>query len=100
MVRAMLRDGGSMASSPAHALDLTIHAVELGVRYLNEYGNRDAVLMADLIDLFDQALRDVQAHALHDQFQQRCRMIMDLAAQSGLGWADDLLVCYESCFVD
>ena len=46
LVRTMLREGWSVAPSHAHAIDLTIHAVELGVRFLNEYGYRDRVLMA------------------------------------------------------
>ncbi|GEM_PF-2071479 len=99
-MQAMLREAWSVAPSPAHAIDLTIHAIELGVRYLNAYGYRDSVLMAELLDIFDQALRDMQAHALHEQLQPRCRTIVNLVAQSGLGWADDLLVCYESCFVN
>jgi hypothetical protein len=98
VARKAVLDYKKIAQSPIPVVDLMLHYVESGVSFTNRFGDLYESFYSSVEGMYEQALKLIGQHQLHDQFERRSKQIV--AETRGIGWGfhDQLSLLYEQTF--
>ncbi|GBC60660.1 hypothetical protein DENIS_1617 [Desulfonema ishimotonii] len=94
VARKAVSDYKKVSDSVPGLADLMLWYVENGVRFTDEYGDIDEPFYVSMEGMYEKALIHITRHKLTNEFQPRCRKIVD-DATDGWGFQDALEFLYE-----
>lgn len=98
VARKAVLDYKKIAQSPAPLVDLMLHYVEGGVAFTNRFGDLYEAFYTSVENMYEQALKLIVQHQLHDQFERRCAQIVAATRGTGWGFHDQLSDLYGEAF--
>lgn len=98
IARKAVTDYKKIAGSPASVIDLMLYYVEMGVGYTNSYGDISEAFYNSMESMYAQALKLMAQTKLHDQFERRCKQVVDDTRNIGWSFHDGLSQMYSEAF--
>ncbi len=98
IARKAVLDYKKMAQSPIPVIDLMLDYVESGVNFTNRLGDLYEAFYSSVEGMYEQALKLITQHQLHEQFERRCKKIVTETSGIGWGFHDELSHLYEQTF--
>jgi hypothetical protein len=98
VARKAVLDYKKIAQSPIPVVELMLHYVESGVNFTNRFGDISESFYSSVEGMYEQALKLIAQHQLHDQFERRCKQIVTATRGIGWGFHDQLSLLYEETF--
>ena len=89
-----------ITNSPNALIDLMVFYVELGVKFTIAYGDIDAPFYSSVESMFARAIKLMAKYQLRDQFEMRCRNIVQATSHTGWGFHDNLSATFTEYFTD
>lgn len=98
VARKAITDYKKLAPPPASLADLMLYYVEMGVQFTNTYGDINVSFYSSMETMYEQAARLIVANELHDEFETRCKEIVDDTRNIGWGFHDALADSFAEHF--
>jgi Family of unknown function (DUF6155) len=98
VARKAVLDYKKLARSPLPVVDLMLHYVECGVNFTNRFGDLYESFYTSVERMYEQALKLIAQHQLHELFQRRCKQLVTDTGDIGWGFHDQLSLLYEQTF--
>ncbi|MGA0559899.1 DUF6155 family protein [Larkinella sp. VNQ87] len=86
-VRKIISDFKKISVFPFDVADLLLYRVELAVQFTNSYGDIDDRFYASTETAYEEALKLIETHKLHDHFRERGLMIQEQTRHIGWGFS-------------
>ena len=77
-----------------------LYYVEIGVKYTVEYGDINEAFYNSMDSMYSGAVKYIDQHGMQEQFEERCRKIVEDTSDIGWGFHDGLGDIYASYFED
>ncbi len=94
VARKAVTDYKKLAPPPDSLADLMVYYVETGVEFTNTYGDIDEPFYNSMETMYERAAQLIAANGLRDEFEDRCRAIVDDTRNIGWGFHDALSDIY------
>ena len=100
IARKPITEYKKISKSPLGLIDLMLYYVEMGVQFTIAYGDIDEAFYMSMEGMYERAAELIDKEGMKDQFQARCKQVVD--ATSGMGWGfhDMLSQIYGETFRD
>ena len=98
VARKAITDYKKLAPPPASLADLMLYYVEIGVQFTDTYGDINTPFYSSMETMYEHAARLIAAHGLRDEFEARCKDIVDDTRNIGWGFHDALADSYAAHF--
>ena len=83
-----------------HIADIMIYYVEIGVEYTNCYGDINDAFYSSMENMYHRAALFLDENDILDEFEDRCKKIVDDAEGIGWGFPDVLAQIYCEYFLE
>lgn len=98
IARKAVTDYKKLSPNIVGLVDLMVFYVEMGVQFTNAYGDINESFYTSMVTMYHNALKLMEKHELHAQFEERCRVIVQKTEGIGWGFNDDLSDLYNDMF--
>ena len=98
VAKKAISDYKKVSESKEGLADLMLYYVEMGVAFTEAYGDIDEPFYNSVEGMYERVVEFVFQHGLQDQFQARCRQIVDETRGMGWGFHDGLSQTYGQYF--
>lgn len=100
VVKKAIADYKKIGDDPRGLIDLMLHYIEQGTRFINTYGDINEVFYDSMEGTFAKALALIFHAGLHDEFEHRCYKIVQRSSSTGYGFHDTLSEYYAEFYGD
>jgi len=98
VARKAVMDYKKASVSPAGLADLMLFYVEMGVQYTLKYGDIDEPFYNSMESMYENALKQMKKYQIQEQFESRCRKVVQDTEGIGWGFHDTLADIYNDYF--
>ena len=100
VARKAVSDYKKVTTSKLGIADVMLYYVEIGVKYTVEYGDINEAFYNSMESMYSGAVKYIDQHGMQEQFEERCRKIVEDTSDIGWGFHDGLGDIYASYFED
>ena len=90
VVKKAIADYKKISNEPRSLIDLMLHYIEQGTRFIKTYGDIDEVFYGSMEGTFAKALALIFKTGFDDEFYDRCYKIVQRSSSTGYGFHDTL----------
>lgn len=93
-----ISDYKKICRNKALLADLMLLYVEMGVKFINYYGDIKESFYSSGQTLYEEAIKLIIENEMQEIFEERCRKIVKGTSDAGYGFHDELRYIYQSYF--
>ncbi|NOT60789.1 MAG: hypothetical protein HOP19_11270 [Acidobacteria bacterium] len=95
-VKKAIADCRKICRNPASSIDVMLFYVEMGVKFINSYGDIKQPFYDSGETVYEDAVKLIIEHGLQEVFNDRSRGIVTRSSDSGYGFRDQLSNVYRT----
>jgi hypothetical protein len=93
-----ISDYKKICRNQASLVDLMLFYVEMGVKFINSYGDIKESFYSSGETMYEGAIKLIVENKMQEMFEERCRRIVNGSSDAGYGFHDQLRYIYRSYF--